>query len=190
MRFFMPFFPRDLIALAIITELQAYGFDVVGQELCGAEYYNRAALREFYQGHRLDQAAAFIWLSQSRFGKIMNERLASGQEVSFTTGWLFFAGMPCANSVGQAMAERLNNGNTITLTFATAKALKAAWSAEPPLYCSPILRAALWLCMHKVLWSKQPLMIALRHNARKAKLWHLRLTLVANLFVPPHLRRT
>ena len=122
--------------------------------------------------------------------------LPSGQDMneSLETGWLFFAGAAGANrdpvnAVGRAMAARLNNGDTVTLTPATAQAFKAAWAAEPRLHCSPILRAALWMCTHKVLWSKHPLMIALRRNGRKAKLWHLRLTLVANLFVPPHLCR-
>jgi hypothetical protein len=187
----------DHISLAIIAELRASGFNVIGQEyIRGRTDYYRDDLSQFYKDHNLDKAAAFVWLSQPRFAEIVNERKASGQDMSGScfTGWLFFAGMPGANAapadtVGQAMAVRLKAEEFVTLTPQTASALKAVLAKDPLLYCTYILRAVLWLLLQRVRWSRRPLMIALRRNGRQAKLRHLRIAFIAHRFVPQRYRK-
>ncbi|MDB6148296.1 MAG: hypothetical protein JWO45_1960 [Spartobacteria bacterium] len=182
--------------LAIIEEFQGYGYNVVGQENVSKLHFSRGSLAKFYDDHKLSEVTAFIWLSQVRFAIIANGRRDDGYDMrgSYSIGWLYFPGILGRNAeaavVGQAMVARLREGQAVTLTPATARALKVELVSKPPMNCTAILRLALWLLIHWVLCFRSPVMIALQRNGHRAGLRHLQCKAVGKLFVARRYRKT
>jgi len=176
---------QALFATEIIREFQGYGLNIVAQEH-RTGMYSGAAVREFYKHNDLENAAAFIWVSEPLFANIVNtERLAGrDMDISPLTGWIYFPGsseVQDANAIGPMIAARLRAGKAVTLTALTARHLNATFKATPPVYCTWPLRMALWTQIRYTLWTNRALMIELRHRDR-AQLWHLRCKSVAAYF--------
>jgi hypothetical protein len=120
-----------LFAMEIIKEFQGYGLNVVAQEHWTGRY-SGAATREFYKHNDLDNAAAFIWVSEPLFANIVNtERLAGrDMDISPPTGWIYFPGssdVQGAGAIGPMIAARLGTGKAVTLTALTARHLNATF---------------------------------------------------------------
>jgi hypothetical protein len=174
-----------LYAEEIIREFQEYGLNVIAQEYRTGTY-SGAAAREFHKRHDLDNAVAFIWVSEPWFANMVNtDRLAGrDMDISFLSGWIYFPGsseVRDAGPIGPMIAERLRSGKAVTLTALTARHLNASFKAAPPVYCTWPLRMALWTQIRYALWTNRALMIQLRHRDR-AQIWHLLCKSVAAYF--------
>lgn len=182
---------HSLFAGAIIREFQGYGLDVIAQEHRSGPYSGPAA-REFNNLYDLDAAAAIIWVPEPVFANIVNAERLTGRNMDLcgSTGWIYFPGssnMQATLGIGRRMADRLATGQIVTLTALTAPHLKAVFKAAPPMYCTWALRTMLRIATRYVLWTKRPLMIALRHRSR-ARLWHLRSKRVGKYFAAKPVR--